>query len=646
VFPDVPTPSGEREQIMEHVNGGGSASILDRIVDGFGMIGGVLILCNAVFITFEVVMRYIFNAPTIWVQEVTIYLTILSGFLALAYALKENAHVKVDFVSVHLRGRTALALEILAALMAILFVAVLGWEGIKMALGTFEAHEHSPTLLRVPVWIPQSFIPLGAALLLVEYLRLAARLIGRFLSGESTPQATVRSFWAGPVSIVLMGAGVLMGLWLLKVNLYLGLLLLFTSLLICGLPVAFSLGLFGMFGLYILFGGAPMLVQVPIVAYATMDNFVMVALPLFILGSSVLRMGNVAPKIFAFANVLVRHLPGGLGIASVIFCALFAAMTGSSVAVASALSLIALPELLKRGYNREMSIGLLAAGGTLGILFPPSIAMMLYGAMTNESIGFLFIAGVIPGLILSLMFCLYVGWKAGRDPGIQRETRAGAGEILATGLKASGGLGTIVIIMGGIYTGVFTPTESGGIACFYSVLICTLVYRSLTAKGLKEALMEGARINAMIMMIIIGANLTQQIILMSQIPQNVLAWVQSIEVAPWVIILAVNVFLFALGMPMEAVSILVITLPILYPLITGLGFSGLWFAVVMVVNMEMALISPPEGLNLFILQNLAKATAAEVTRGVIPFIVIMAVFLLLVCSFPELATWLPALMQD
>ena len=631
---------------MERASGEGNISILDRIVDSFGMLGGLLILCNAAFITYEVVMRYVFNAPTIWVQEITIYLTILSGFLALAYALKENAHVKVDFVSVHLRGRTALALEILAALMAILFVAVLGWEGIVMALNTFEAHEHSPTLLRVPVWIPQSFIPLGAALLLLEYLRLAVRLVQRFLSGETAPQQTGKAFWAGPVSIVLMGAGVLMGLWLLKVNLYLGLLLLFTSLLICGLPVAFSLGLFGMFGLYILFGGAPMLVQVPIVAYATMDNFVMVALPLFILGSSVLRMGNVAPKIFAFANVLVRHLPGGLGIASVIFCALFAAMTGSSVAVASALSLIALPELLKRGYNREMSIGLLAAGGTLGILFPPSIAMMLYGAMTNESIGFLFIAGVIPGLILSLMFCFYVAWKAGRDPGIQREPRAGAGEILAAALKASGGLGTIVIIMGGIYTGVFTPTESGGIACFYSVLICTLVYRSLTAKGLKDALMEGARINAMIMMIIIGANLTQQIILMSQIPQNVLAYVQSLEVAPWVIVLAINIFLFALGMPLEAVSVLVITLPVLYPLITGLGFSGLWFAVVMVVNMEMALISPPEGLNLFILQNLAKATAAEVTRGVIPFIVIMAVFLLLVCIFPELATWLPALMQD
>ena len=257
---------------MERVNGGGAVSILDRIVDGFGMLGGILILCNAAFITYEVVMRYIFNAPTIWVQEVTIYLTILSGFLALAYALKENAHVKVDFVTAHLGGKTALAVEILAALMAILFVVVLGWEGIKMALGTFEAHEHSPTLLRVPVWIPQSFIPLGAALLLLEYLRLAARLIGRFLSGESTPPEAGKSFWAGPVSIFLMGAGVLMGLWLLKVNLYLGLLLLFTSLLICGLPVAFSLGLFGMFGLYILFGGAPMLVQVPIVAYKSNEK--------------------------------------------------------------------------------------------------------------------------------------------------------------------------------------------------------------------------------------------------------------------------------------------------------------------------------------------------------------------------------------
>jgi C4-dicarboxylate transporter DctM subunit len=292
-----------------------------------------------------------------------------------------------------------------------------------------------------------------------------------------------------------------------------------------------------------------------------------------------------------------------------------------------------------------MVIGLLAAGGTLGILFPPSIAMMLYGAMTNESIGFLFIAGVIPGLILSLMFCFYVAWKAGRDANVKRESRATFREISSAGVKAAGGLGTIAIIMGGIYSGIFTPTESGGIACFYSLIICYFVYRTLSGQGLKDALMEGARINAMIMMIIIGANLTQQIVLMTQIPQNILAYVQALHLPSWVIIVTVNVFLFLLGMPLEAISILVITVPILYPLITGFGYSGLWFAVLMVINMEMALISPPEGLNLFILQNLARATAAEVSRGVIPFIAIMALFLVLVCFFPTLATWLPAMMK-
>jgi C4-dicarboxylate transporter DctM subunit len=265
--------------------------------------------------------------------------------------------------------------------------------------------------------------------------------------------------------------------------------------------------------------------------------------------------------------------------------------------------------------------------------------------MTNESIGFLFIAGVIPGLILSLMFCVYVAWRAGRNPNVKRESRATFGEIFAAGGKAAGGLGTITIIMGGIYSGVFTPTESGGIACFYSVMICCLIYRTLTAGGLKTALLEGGRINAMIMMIIIGANITQQIILMTQIPQNMIAYVQGLHVPPWVVLVTVNILLFALGMPLEAVSILVITVPILYPLMTGFGYSGLWFAVIMVINMEMALISPPEGLNLFILQNLARATAAEVSRGVIPYIVLMALFLVLICFFPDLATWLPAMMK-
>jgi C4-dicarboxylate transporter DctM subunit len=408
------------------------------------------------------------------------------------------------------------------------------------------------------------------------------------------------------------------------------------------MPVAFALGLFGLFCFYFLFGGAPMMVRIPIMAYSSLDNPVMVALPLFILTSTILRYSEVGVLIFNFANVLVRHLPGGLGIASVIFCGLFAAMTGSSPAVASAVSLIALPEMLARGYGRKLSIGLLAAGGTLGILFPPSLALMLYGAMTTESLGSLFMAGLIPGLVLAGMFCIYVAVVAGRDKNIQRLPRASFTEVRKATREASGGLITIIIIIGGIYSGVFTPTESGGIAAIYSLILGLFLYRTMTREKLKAALLDATRVSSMILLIIIGANITGQAVLMAQISQNILAFVKSMAVPPWVVILSINIFLIAMGGPLEAITILVITLPILYPLVTELGFSGLWFGIIMVINMELALISPPEGLNLFILQNLAKSTAQEVSQGVIPFLVIMVLFLLLISLVPSLTTWLPA----
>jgi C4-dicarboxylate transporter DctM subunit len=432
---------------------------------------------------------------------------------------------------------------------------------------------------------------------------------------------------------------------LLKVSMYVGLALLFFLLLFSGIPVSFALGLFGVFGYYFLFGGTQMLVQVPVMAYSALNSPITVALPLFVLASCVLRSGQIGIRIYRFADTLVRHLPGGLGIASVIFCCLFASMTGSSVAVAATVSMIALPEMLARGYSRTFCIGLLAAGGTLGILFPPSLPLMLYGSMTNESLGSLFMATLIPGLVLSAMFCVYVAVVAGRDKNIKRETRASLKEILVATKEAAGGLVTIAIIMGGIYSGIFTPTEAGGIAAIYSIILCCFIYRTLGIKELMHAALDAIKVNSMIMFIVIGANITGQVILMAQIPANLLAFIQEAAVPPWIVILMINIVLILMGAPLEAITILVITLPVLYPLVTGMGFSGLWFAVIMLINMELALISPPEGLNLFILQDLAKATAGEVTRGVLPYLVIMALFLVLISLVPSLTTWLPSLMM-
>lgn len=632
-------------------------SFLDKISVGFGLLSGILIVLNGLFSSYEVTMRYFFNAPTIWVMEVTIYLVIASTFFGLAYVLVEKAHVKVDCLTNHLSPRTAATLEACTSVLAILYCLVLDWKSAQITYNLYTSWEVSPTPLMVPIFIPNLFILFGGLLLTVQFIRHFRNLVlgltrsrynGAGYSDDPVPGAAIshRESGAGQLLIpVIFLALLIAALILLKVSLYLGLSILFIVLLFSGIPVAFALGLFGVFGFYLLFGGSRMLIQVPIMAYSTLDSPVIVALPLFILTSIILRNGQVGVRIYKFANVLVRHIRGGLGITSVIFCCLFASMTGSSVAVAATVTLIALPEMLSKGYSRKFTIGLLAAGGTLGILFPPSLPLMLYGAMTGESIGSLFLATLIPGLILAAMFCLYVAFSAGRDPNIKRERKASFKEILAATKEALGGLITIVIIMGGIYSGIFTPTESGGVAAVYSIILCCFIYRTLSAKGLKNSVLQLVKINSMIMFIVIGANLTGQVILMAQIPHNLLAFFKTAELPLWVVIVLINVFLIILGGPLEAITILVITLPILYPLVTGLGFSGLWFSVIMMINMELALISPPEGLNLFILQDLAKAPADEVWRGVLPYLVLIALFLLLISLVPGLTSWLPALIM-
>lgn len=621
-----------------------SLAVLDTLIQACARISSVLLPIAALCIVYEVLMRYVFRAPTIWVTEVSIYLVLAATFLCQGYAMREKAHVNVDFVTLWLSGRSAVILNLFTCALGVLYCAVFAWEGFDLAYGAYRTSELAGMLLKVPKFIPEAFIPIGAALLLVQLLKLGKSLFAELIASAPKPDG-IKSIALHSLATVCVVILLLASFVFLKTSTNLGLFILFFCLLFSGMPVAFALGLFGVFCFFYLYGGAPMMIRLPIMAYSTMDSPVMVALPLYILTSNILWRGDVGGRIFRFANVLVRHLPGGLGVASIIFCGLFAAMTGSSAAVAATVSVIALPEMLAKGYKKETCVGLLAAGGTLGILFPPSLALMLYASMTNESIGDLFAATLIPGLLLSAMFCLYMMLSARGNSQIQREQRASLREIVDATKSASGGLITILIIIGGIYSGIFTPTESGGIAAIYSMILCFFVYRTLTWKKLQEALLDTSKLTAMIMLIIIGANITGQVVLLSQIPQNILGFVASSGFPAWAVIVSINILLIIMGGPLEAITILVIALPVLYPLVTGLGFSGVWFAVIMVINMELALISPPEGLNLFILQNLSNATTGEVTRGVIPFLVILAIFLILISTLPELTLWLPALLK-
>lgn len=414
-------------------------------------------------------------------------------------------------------------------------------------------------------------------------------------------------------------------------------------LLIMGLPVAFSLGMAGVAGMLLFMGGDGALAQLPIIGYKSLDDFVLTAVPLYILMSQILLTGKVGNDLFELANKWLRHLPGGLGIATVMACAVFAAITGSSVACAVTIGAIAIPEMLARGYERSLVLGAVAAGGTLGILIPPSIPMILYGAITDESIGKLFMSGVVPGAILTILFIMIVVYRSRNLP---REVAASWDERVSALKKSFWGLLLPVIVVGGIYTGVFTPTEAAGIGTVYSLIITFGIYRTLSLKDMPEILEDTIKTTCMIFAIMIGASLFGFVLTILDAPQALTNFVVDMQTNRWVIFVAINILLLFLGCILESVSIIFITLPILFPLIVRLGFDPIWFNVVMLINLELALITPPVGMNLFVLQGISPdSKMTQIIKGVIPFGAVMALEILLLCFFPEIATWLPSVVK-
>lgn len=422
-----------------------------------------------------------------------------------------------------------------------------------------------------------------------------------------------------------------------------GFTILLLVLLFSGLPVAFSLGLGGVAGMVLFLGGDGALAQLPIIGYKSLDDFVLVSIPLYILMSQILLTGKVGNDLFELANKWLCHLPGGLGVATVIACAIFAAITGSSVACAVTIGSIAIPEMLSRGYDRRLVLGTVAAGGTLGILIPPSIPMILYGAITDESVGKLFMSGVVPGVLLMFLFICVVVYSSRH---LERHPAAPWHERLSALRQSIWGLLLPIIVVGGIYTGAFTPTEAAGVGTVYSLFITFFVYKTLKPKDLPGILNDTVQTSCMIFAIMIGASLFGFVLTILDAPQALTNWVAGLDLGKWAVFVAINILLLFLGGILESISIIFITLPILFPLIMRLGFDPIWFNVVMLLNLELALITPPVGMNLFVLQGVSPdSKMTDIIRGVVPFGCMMALEILILCFFPEIATWLPSVLK-
>ncbi len=409
------------------------------------------------------------------------------------------------------------------------------------------------------------------------------------------------------------------------------------ALLFVGVPVAFALG--GL-GLALLWLADISVVMVPQGLYSTADSFILLAVPLFLLMSNILLKGGVGRDMFSAVQSWVGHWPGGLGIATILSCGIFSAISGSSMATAATIATVAIPEMIERGYSRPFVLGLVAAGGTLGILIPPSIPLILYGVITEESIVDLFMAGVGPGLLLMGLFILFSMVYARFGSGYRPSQKASWQERRRTSVRALPTLILAVVVIGGIYLGVFTPTESAAVG-FVASLIIVLVLRTMTWAKLKTAVVESMATTITIFLIIAGAKIFGKAITLYRIPQDLSLAITTNIGDSGIFILVVCLVLLLIGFFLESISMLMIMVPVLYPALGAMGIDPIWFGIMFVVMIECALITPPVGMNLFVIQAVGKASLGEVVHGVWPFILMLFGTAIAIYLLPDIVLYIP-----
>jgi len=421
------------------------------------------------------------------------------------------------------------------------------------------------------------------------------------------------------------------------------------ALILAGLVLLLFTGLPVYAGL-MLYGGALLVAtqgelgSVSEVMYGELNRYLLVAIPLFAFMAHVMIRSRIVDDLYATAYTLTRHLPGGVGIATVLACTLFAAISGSSVATALTIGSVAIPQMIRFGYEPRAAYGLVAAGGTLGILIPPSGPMVLYGVVSDTSIGALFMAGVVPGLVMAAMFALWTMGTSALGRRVRREPRASLPEALAALRKSVWALSLPVLVLGGMYAGVFTATEAAAAGAVLALAVGIVVYRTIGVREIWGSALDASRTSAMLFMILAGASVFGFVLTKLRIPHEIVQLVVASEIGPLGFLLAIMALVFVLGMFLETIAIILITTPVILPAMAHLGINPIWYGVLLTINLELALITPPVGMNLFTIKAVARAPIGQVILGSLPYVVLITLCLGLVMAIPQLALWLPGTM--
>ncbi len=422
--------------------------------------------------------------------------------------------------------------------------------------------------------------------------------------------------------------------------------LLLAILLFLGMPIAFVMMLVGFLGISYLTSIHAALPVIAKTVYETASYYPYTIIPLFILMGGFAGSAGITRELYQSFDKWFRRLPGGLGIATISACAFFAALSGSSVAASAAMGTIAIPEMRRFNYAPRLAVGVVAAGGTLSFLIPPSLGFVVYGMLTEQSIGKLLISGIFPGILLSLAFVTIIVFQVKLNPSLAPAT---PGEVsFIEKLKAFSGIWETLIVffivMGGIYGGFINPTEAGAIGAT-ALFVIALLKKKLTFRNLSASLLESGRISVLVLFLVAGANVFSYFLALSTIPIAVSSWMAGLDVSRYIILAIIILIYMVLGCFLDAISMMVLTMPVIFPVIKALGFDPIWFGVICVIMMEAGLITPPVGLNVYTLAGVVKEVPMQtIFRGAMPFLISMIVVVIFITLFPEIALFLPSMM--
>ena len=626
-------------------------TFLDRILRPvcgvFANLGVAAVALMMFLVGVDVVLRYIFSRPLSFSCELTQILLLITIFLGIAYTGLRKNHVSIDVVVSRLPEGAQAVLAPIVHFLGMSLLALIAWQAIEQTR-IFTRFSQTTSGLHVPFSLLMIIVTLGSLVLSLVLLKDLIMALDRVLNRDSHASRIWLAL-GGLLAIGLFITPILvhhLELHLTRDTAIIFSLILLIVLIFLKLPVSFSMALVGFLGVASIVATDTGLGLLRTVPYRTGMFYDMSVIPLFILMGELCARSGLVADLYDAAYKWIGFLPGGLGVATIGASTGFAAVAGSSVASAGAMSRICYPEMKRYGYDGGLAMGCIAVGGTLGTVIPPSMDFIIYGILTRTSIGKLFIAGILPGLLIAVGYVLITVILCSRNPALgQRGPRTTFSDKLKALERIWGVVALFALVIGGIYMGVFTPIEGGGMGAL-GAFVFALARRRLTLKGFIESLRATVEMSAMILFILTGAFILSYFLTITKLPMSLAALLSSLPVPPLAVIGAILFMYLILGCIMDVFSAVVVTIPVLFPVVVALGYDPIWYGVLMIIVCEMGLETPPVGLNLFVVSGMDRdVPMSAIYRGVTPFILIELVVLTLIVMFPQIALFLPSLMK-